>query len=122
MLPGIRFCGCPPLPLFADGTPIMCGGGPYGDCDCCGCGDEAIDPCGLVCPGEEIGRPLLLFETPLIITPLPALDGVCGRTDFETINGDSRLPVRESMVRGDAVGDGTAGGRYELWCMLLYGA
>jgi hypothetical protein len=45
--------------------------------------------------------------------------GVIGRTDFDDItSGDSRFD-RESTVRGDAAGDGTAGGKYGLWCRLL---
>lgn len=36
-------------------------------------------------------------------------------TDLLTpISGDSRLDL-ESMVRGEALGDGTAAGRYGLW-------
>lgn len=42
------------------------------------------------------------------------LFGVIGRTDLPLpINGDSRLD-RESIVRGDALGEGTAAGKYGL--------
>lgn len=43
------------------------------------------------------------------------LFGVIGRTTdlLEPISGDSRLE-RESIVRGEALGDGTAAGRYGL--------
>lgn len=70
------------------------------------------------------GRPLLVVLLLLLLLLLwLLLFGVIGRTaDLLTpISGDSRLD-RESIVRGEALGDGTAAGRYGLWCKLLYGA
>lgn len=45
--------------------------------------------------------------------PLLIVVGVIGRMPFELAIGDSRLD-RESSVRGDADGDGIAGGIYGL--------
>lgn len=45
--------------------------------------------------------------------PLLIVVGVIGRMPFELTIGDSRLD-RESTVRGDADGEGTAGGMYGL--------
>lgn len=57
------------------------------DCDCVDC--DAAGKCDV---------------TPFVV-------GVIGRMDFELTNGDSRLE-RESIVRGEADGDGTVGGMY----------
>lgn len=57
------------------------------DCDSVGC--DAVDKCD---------------ETPFVV-------GVIDRFCFECISGDSRLD-RESIVRGEADGDGIVGGIY----------
>jgi len=51
---------------------------------------------------------LLLFVNDVTVL------GVSERTGFETIIGEFSRFVRESIVRGDAAGDGTAGGKYGL--------
>lgn len=67
------------------------------DCDSVGC--DADDKCD---------------ETPFVV-------GVIDRICFECISGDSRLD-RESIVRGEADGDGTVGGIYGfVWWKLPNG-
>lgn len=75
-----------------------------------------------IAPGGRPAGPPCNVDTPNI-GDMPLLFGVIGRTlpdptdedDLPPtpINGDSRLD-RESIVRGDALGDGIAAGKYGL--------
>lgn len=91
----------------------MCdGGAPLGmhAADCAA--DVAING-GCCC----ISKPMVCVDdgicVDICIPLLPIVVGVNGRMVLAPTSGDSRF-VRESMVRGDADGDGTAGGRYGL--------